>query len=37
LESAAAVDMLAFTEELLSTMRISLATLILLLKMLRET
>ena len=33
-ESASAVDMLAYTEELPSTMRMSLATLMLLLKML---
>jgi hypothetical protein len=36
-ENAAAVDMLACTEELLSTIRISLETLTTLLKMLWET
>ena len=36
-ENAAAVDMVAYTLELLSTMRMSLATLMLLFKMLLET
>jgi hypothetical protein len=36
-ENAAAVDMVAYTLELLSTIRMSLATLMVLFKMLLET